>query len=124
MAKPLEPGDVVLAWFPEHAPAGHERHGARPAVVVGLPEALGEPRFPVILLTPLTTAREQEWATRSPALYPRLPANAGGLPSPSIALLDQTRALGLERVNAFLGTLRPEMYRPIREGLLRMLTAR
>ena len=83
--KRLAAGDLVLARFPEHVPAGHEQTGVRPAVVVGLPEALGMPRYPVIWVTPLTTDRGQVWATRSPQLYPQVPAGAAALPADSIA---------------------------------------
>jgi len=53
----LQPGDVVIALFPEHVPAGHEQRGVRPAIVLGFPEKLGQPRFPVVLVAPLTTDR-------------------------------------------------------------------
>ncbi len=121
MAERLAPGDIVVVRFPEHIPPGHEQHGAQPAVVLGLPEVLGEPRFPVVLVAPLTTDRGQLWAERSPALYSRLPAGAGGLPSASIVLLDQVRFLGLERVAAYLGTVRTDAYQPICHGLQRLL---
>lgn len=121
MGRPLMPGDVVTVRFPEHRPPGHEQHGLRPAIVVGVPETLGKPRFPVILLTPLTTDRRQPWAARSPALYPPIPAGIGGLPSPSLALLDQTRAVGVDRLVGYIGRLPTQVYRPVRSGLLRML---
>lgn len=124
MARRLAPGDVLLARFPEPRPSGHEQHGLRPALVVGLPDLLGQPRFPVVLLTPLTTDRRQAWASRSPRLYPRLPAGAGGLPADSLALLDQTRSLDWERVAGYLGTLPSEVYQPVRDGLHDMLGSR
>lgn len=124
MARRLAPGDIVLARFPEHRPPGHEQHGLRPALVVGLPDLLGQPRFPVVLAAPLTTDRRQAWASRSSRLYPRLPAGTGGLPADSLALLDQTRSLDWERVAGYLGTLPSEAYRPIRDGLRDMLAGR
>ncbi len=123
MARRLAQGDIVLARFPEHLPSGHEQHGLRPALVVGLPDLLGQPRFPVVLLIPLTTDRRQAWASRSPRLYPTLPAGAGGLPIDSLALLDQTRSLDWERVARYLGTLPAEAYRPIRDGLRALLAS-
>ena len=45
--KTLAVGDVISALFPEHVPGGREQQGYRPAVVVGIPERLGLPRFEV-----------------------------------------------------------------------------
>lgn len=42
----LEIGDVVSALFPLQ-PGGREQEGYRPAMVVGLPELAGTPRFGV-----------------------------------------------------------------------------
>ena len=117
----LAVGDIVTALFPVHDPTGHEQQGYRPAVVVGVPAALGGPRFPVVILAPLTTDRGQEWARRSPELYPRFPEGMAGLRTPSLCLLDQIRALGLERLRAWRGALSIEEYGPVREGLKRIL---
>lgn len=118
----LEIGDVVSALFPVHRPGGHEQAGYRPAVVVGVPERLGTPRFGSLLLAPMTSDRGQDWAERSPALYPRYAAGTAGLRSPSICLLDQTRALESERVNRYRGTLDAGQYQPIHTGLSKMLS--
>ena len=53
----------------------------------------------------------------NPSLYPRLLAGAGGLFLSSIVLLDQTRGLDINRVLAYLGTLTPEQYVLIVDGL-------
>lgn len=53
----LEIGDVVSALFPMHHPGGREQEGYRPAVVVGLPEFAGTPRFGVLIVAPMTTDR-------------------------------------------------------------------
>jgi mRNA interferase MazF len=42
---------------------------------------------------------------------------AGGLTLPSVALLDQVRALDVRRVQRFLGSLSPAQYEPIGRGL-------
>lgn len=118
----LSAGDVISALFPEHLPGGREQQGFRPAVVVGQPERLGEPRFEVVIVVPLTTDREQEWAKHSPALYPRLARGVARLRSPSICLLDQMRAVGAERVRGYRGTLGAEQYRSIHAGLSKMLS--
>lgn len=117
----LATGDVISALFPMHVPGGREQQGYRPAVVVGIPERLGVPRFEVLIVVPMTTDRGQQWSERSPALYPRLEKGAANLRSPSICLLDQVRSIGAERVRGYRGTLDDEQYRPIHEGLRGMM---
>ncbi|MEH2467897.1 hypothetical protein [Nostoc sp.] len=56
----------------------------------------------------------------NPSLYLCLPASAGGLPLSSIVLLDQTRGLDINRVLAYLGTLTPEQYVLIVDGLTQL----
>ena len=118
----LTTGDVISALFPEHVPGGREQQGYRPAVVVGIPERLGLPRFEVLIVVPMTADRDQQWAERSPTLYPRLEKNTAKLRSPSICLLDQVRAIGAERVRGYRGTLGAEQYRPIHDGLREMMS--
>ena len=118
----LAAGDVISALFPEHVPGGREQQGFRPAVVVGIPERLGVPRFEVLIVVPMTTDRGQEWSERSPALYPRLAKGTASLRSPSICLLDQVRSIGAERVRGYRRTLDAEQYRPIHDGLRRMMS--
>lgn len=117
-------GDLVAVALPSHRPGGREQEGFRPAIVVGLPYVLGMPRFPVALVVPLTTDRQQAWALESPALYPRLPAGAGGLRSPSVVLLDQLRSLDARRLRRHLGTLTSKEYRAVGEALNTMLRER
>jgi mRNA interferase MazF len=120
-ADELEIGDVVSALFPSHDPVGREQEGHRPAVVVGIPELLGVPRFGVLLCAPMTSDRGQPWAQQALGLYPRYKAGTAGLRSASICLLDQVRALSVERVSRYRGTLSNEEYEPIRVGLARMM---
>ena len=63
-------GAVFLAQFPEHDPQGREQEGPRPGVVVGLPTNAGRPRYPVLILAPVTTSKGQEWQAAAPDLYP------------------------------------------------------
>jgi mRNA interferase MazF len=88
----LQYGDVVTVAFPEQVPQGREQEGYRPAIIVGVPERLGMPRFRLVIVVPITTDRGMPCATNSPALYPRVPAGTASLPSASIVLLDQVRA--------------------------------
>jgi mRNA interferase MazF len=110
--------DVVIVALPSHTPKGREQQGTRPAVVVGIPT--GELRYPMVMIAPLTT-QSGSWALKNPSLYPRLEAGAGGLPQPSIVLLDQTRGLDVNRFVAYLGTLTLEQYAPILNGLTQLL---
>lgn len=117
----LGAGDVISALFPEHVPGGREQQGFRPAVVVGVPERVGVPRFETLVVVPMTTDHGQGWSRRSPSLYPRLAKGTARLRSPSICLLDQVRAIGAERVRGYRGTLDPEQYHPILDGLRQIM---
>jgi mRNA interferase MazF len=110
---------VLLVDFPQHQPPGHEQEGYRPAVMVGRPERVGTPRFPLLVVVPLTT-QSGPWASQSPDLYPRLAAGAGGLPQDSVVLLDNVRCVDRHRVRGSFGTLTEEAYAPVREGLRRL----
>ena len=121
MPDPLMPGAMVIAYFPQHQPPDHEQEGLRPAIVMGLPGRVGQPRYPVVFLFPLTTDRRQVWAVQNPAIYPLLVAGSGGIPRNSFVLLDQIRALGLSRIVRMVGTLPPDVYSAIHVALLHML---
>lgn len=110
---------VLLVALPAQEPGGREQEGLRPAVVVGVPEQAGTPRFPVSIVVPLTT-RGGSWAEGSPELYPRLRSGSGGLQRDSVALLDQVRSLDVSRVRGYLGRLEKEEFDPMRAGLRRV----
>lgn len=117
----LKVGDVVVVELPEHDPPGREQQGKRPAVVVGFPEVLGQPRFSMVLLVPLTSDKGEAWPRLAPALYPILPAGTAGLLSDSVCLLDQVRAVDVDRIKGRGGALDEGELRPIRDGLRRVL---
>ena len=110
----------MSATFPVQRPGGHEQQGYRPAVVVGLPDVLGPPRFPMVLLAPFTRDHGQAWARINPALYPPFPAGAASLPEDSVCLIDQARALDASRLAGRRGTLTEAEYAPIGAGLARI----
>lgn len=118
MADRLELGDVVLITLPFHQPRGREQEGRRPVIVIGIPP--GDVRYPIILIAPLTT-QSGEWVQKNPLLYPQLDAGTGGLPQRSIVLLDQIRAVDVQRINAYLGSLTTEQYQPILDGLRQVI---
>ncbi len=112
-------GDVLKVQFPAQRPPGHEQTGSRPAVVVGLPDRVGVSRFPALVVVPLTS-NVGGYASTSPALYPVLAAGQGGLTVPSVALVDNVRALDVLRILGRLGTLTPDESAPIRAALTAM----
>ena len=113
-------GDVLKVQFPVQRPPGHEQVGTRPAVVVGIPELVGRPRFPGLIVVPFTS-QLGGYSAASPALYPVLLAGQGGLTVDSVALTDHVRAVGVSRILERLGTLAPGAYAPIQAALSGML---
>lgn len=105
--RPIRTGDVILATFPHSVPYGHEQAGKRPAIVVGLPQKLGTPRFPMLLVVPLTT-QIGHWATQNPKLYPIIQAGTAGLARESVALIDQLRGIDHSRVDRYISSLNRE----------------
>jgi mRNA interferase MazF len=88
-------------------------------LVVALPERLGAPRYPLLVIAPLTT-QISEWAGTSPLLYPVLRAGIGGLVKDSAIMLDHVRGMDVRRVIKPLGTLSAAEYGPIQAGFERM----
>ncbi len=119
--KILQIGDVITAKFPSQNPSGREQEGYRPAIVVGLPSRLGRLRFPLVFVVPMTTDRGQEWAAINPHLYVRFAAGVAGLKSPSIALLDQVRAIDISRIVAYRGSLTTQEYAAIAKSLQQIM---
>lgn len=117
----LKIGDIVTARFPEQKPQGREQEGYRPAIIVGFPNLLGTLRFPVIIVVPMTTYRNQLWADNSPNLYPVFPTGIAGLKSPSIVLLDQIRVIDARRIVNYRGSLTTEQYQIIENRLKKIL---
>lgn len=119
-ATKLELGDIITALFPAHNPQGREQEGYRPAVVVGLPERVGIPRYDMVIVVPLTTDHNQTWANAAPHLYPRLKAGMGNLPHDSIALTEQVRSLHTSRMMRYVGQLSKHELKPIKRALAKM----
>ena len=115
--RPVQIGDVLLVSLPQSVPSGHEQEGIRPAIVVGLPHKVGRPRYPILLLIPMTT-QIGRWAKENPFLYPRLEDGTGGLTKPSVVLLDQLRGIDQSRIGRYIGTLSNKEFAPIRKALL------
>lgn len=109
-----------MVRLPQHSPVGHEQEGLRPGIVVGRPPRLGQPRYPTLIIVPLTTARNQGWARQAPNLYPLLRGGNGGLPFDSLVLLDQVRAVDAGRVVRRIGSLDQAQYLDVHSALIEM----
>lgn len=109
----------MVAKFPQASPTGQEQTGERPAVVVGVPDFIEQPRFPGLILVPFTS-KIQHYTNRSRVLYPLYLAGTGGLTKDSIALLDQVRFLDASRLTGYLGHLTDTEYEPVKAGLHKM----
>ena len=68
------------------------QEGKRPVVVVGEPHKADVPRYPMLLVAPLTSQILQ-WIQKSPKLYPILPKGSGKLSKKSVVLLDNVQSL-------------------------------
>lgn len=111
------PGWVLQVNLGQRLPPGHEQSGLRPVVVVGVPSLAGKPRFPLLIVVPLTTFKQQKWALASPTLYPTLTAGVGEIPKDSTVLLDQVQAIDATRVVIKIGELSDSEFKPILNSL-------
>jgi len=81
---------------------------------VGVPK--GAVRYPVVFVIPLTTPIGP-WARKNPSLYPLIPPGTTGITRDSIALIDQLRAVDVQRVQSYFGCLEKEIVNPIRRKI-------
>lgn len=63
MSNLLAVRDIVIIKFPCQNPQGREQEGIRPGLIVGFPQKIGIPRFPLVFVAPLTTDRNQSYQT-------------------------------------------------------------
>ncbi|MHB8800303.1 MAG: type II toxin-antitoxin system PemK/MazF family toxin [Thermoanaerobaculia bacterium] len=105
----LERGTVVLVDL--DPTVGHEQKNVRPCVVVSDPAVTSDQRYPLVGVVPLTGTEGRG------ALYPRIPAGAGGLRKDSWALTDQLRSVDKRRVRAAYGSIDATSMESIDEGL-------
>lgn len=90
---------------------GHEQHGVRPCVVVSDPDVVGDQRFPLVCVVPITGTPGEG------LLYPPLAPGKSGLAKPSFALIDHLRSIDKRRVRRVFGELRHEEIAALDEGL-------
>lgn len=94
---------------------GHEPRSVRPSIVVSDPDVIGDQRFPLVCVVPVTgTAGEG-------LLYPPLAPGQSGLARKSFALIDQLRSIDKRRVRRVFGELAADEMAAIDEGLTAFL---
>jgi mRNA interferase MazF len=90
---------------------GHEQRGVRPCVVVSDPEIIGDQRFPLMCVVPVTGT------PGAGLLYPPLAPGQSGLAKRSFALIDPLRSIDKRRIRRVFGELAREEMAAIDEGL-------
>jgi len=90
---------------------GREQHGVRPCVVVSDPDVIGDQRFPLVCVVPVTGTPGEG------LLYPPLAPGPSGLAKRSFALIDHLRSIDKRRVRRVFGELAQEEMAAIDEGL-------
>lgn len=90
---------------------GREQHGARPCVVVSDPDVIGDQRFPLVCVVPVTGTPGEG------LLYPPLAPGQSGLAKTSFALIDHLRSIDKRRVRRVFGELARDEMAAIDEGL-------
>lgn len=90
---------------------GHEQHGVRPCIVVSDPDVIGDQRFPLVCVVPVTGTPGEG------LLYPALAPGESGLAKKSFALIDHLRTIDKRRVRRVFGEVAREEMAAIDEGL-------
>jgi mRNA interferase MazF len=106
-------GVVILAEL--DPTMGHEQHGTRPCIVVSDPDVIGDQRFPLVCVVPVTGNPGEG------ILYPSLAPGPSGLAKKSFALIDQLRSIDKRRIRRAFGELSPGEIAAIDEGLTAFL---
>src|ERR1022692_3662491 len=109
----LRRGAVVVVGL--DPPTGHEQHGVRPCVVVSDPDVIGDQRFWLVCVVPVTGTPGEG------LLYPALAPGQSGLAKKSFALIDQLRSIDKRRIRRVFGELAREEMTAIDEGLMLFL---
>jgi mRNA interferase MazF len=102
-------GSVVLVTL--DPTVGHEQRGVRPCIVVSDPDVIGDQRFPLVCVVPVTGTPGEG------LLYPPLAPGQSGIARKSFALIDHLRSLDKRRIRRAFGALAKEEIVAIDEGL-------
>jgi len=106
----LDRGCIVLVEL--DPTIGREQRGVRPCVVVSDPDVVGDQRFPLLGVVPITGTPGEG------LLYPSLSPGNSGLAKRSFALIDHLRSIDKRRVRRVFGTLTREVLAAIDSGLV------
>ena len=106
-------GAVVLVKL--DPTVGHEQRGLRPCIVVSDPDVIGDRRFPLLCVVPVTGTPGEG------LLYPPLAPGKSGLARRSFAPIDHLRSVDKRRVRTVYGELAPEEIAAVDEGLAAFL---
>jgi mRNA interferase MazF len=90
---------------------GREQRGVRPCVVVSDPDIIGDQRFPLVCVVPVTGTPGEG------LLYPPLAPGRSGLAKKSFALIDHLRSIDKRRIRRVFGELAREEIAAMDEGL-------
>jgi mRNA interferase MazF len=104
-------GRGVLVLVELDPTVGHEQRGVRPCIVVSDPDVVGDQRFPLVCVVPVTGTRGDG------LLYPPLAPGPSGLAKESFALIDHLRSVDKRRIRRAFGLLAPTEIAAINEGL-------
>lgn len=94
---------------------GREQRGVRPCIVVSDPEVIGDQRFPLVCVVPVTGTPGEG------LLYPELTPGKSGLAKKSFALVDHLRSIDKRRVRRVFGEVAREEIAAIDEGVIAFL---
>jgi mRNA interferase MazF len=92
--------------------SGHEQHDVRPCIVVSDLDVIGDRRFPLMCVVPVTGTPGEG------LLYPPLAPGESGLAKKSFAQIDHLRSIDKRRVRRVFGELAREEMAAIDEGLV------
>jgi len=90
---------------------GHEQRGVRPCIIVSDPDVIGDQRFRLVCVVPVTGTPGEG------LLYPPLAPGRSGLAKKSSALIDQLRSIDKRRIRRVFGEIAQEEITAIDEGL-------
>jgi mRNA interferase MazF len=111
----VSPGRGAIVVVELDPTLGHEQHGVRPCVVVSDPDVIGDQRFPLVCVVPVTGTPGEG------LLYPSLAPGRSGLAKRSFALIDQLRSIDKRRIRRVFGELAREEIAAIDDGLAAFL---
>ena len=90
---------------------GHEQRSVRPCIIVSDPDVIGDQRFWLVCVVPVTGTPGEG------LLYPALAPGQSGLAKKSFALIDQLRSIDKRRIRRVFGELAREEITAVDEGL-------